>query len=65
MFKLGHNYFDYVKDSNDVLVQIFLGNNNINHKFNISNQNNIIKLNDSYIFLEIQFIFLIILISLF
>ena len=50
MFKLGHNYFDYVKDSNDVLVQIFLGNNNINHKFNISNQNNIIKLNDSYIF---------------
>ena len=50
MFKLGDNYFDYVKDSNDALVQIVLWNNNINHKFNISNENNIIKMNNSYIY---------------
>ena len=50
MFKLGDNYSDCVKDSNDNLLQIILWNNNINHKFNISNENNIIKKNNSYIY---------------
>ena len=48
IFKLGDNYFDYVNNSNITLVQIILGNNNINNIFNISNGKNIIKGNNTY-----------------
>ena len=49
IFKLGDNYYDYVSFSNETIIQIALGNNNINEIHNISNKNNFINKNDSYI----------------
>ena len=48
--KLGDRYNDYVNSTNETIINIILGNDEINNIHNISNKNNFILVNDSYIY---------------
>ena len=50
LFKLGDNYKDYTNNNNNDLVSIIVGNNKINNVYNLSNQNNLIIGNQTYIY---------------
>ena len=48
--KLGDQYNDYTNCTNATIINIILGNDEINNIYNISNKNNFIKINDSHIY---------------